>query len=161
MDGIFGVVKPAGITSADVCARIRRVLQKKKGTRGKLKVGHGGTLDPLATGVLAVALGEATKTVPYVMDGPKTYHFTVTFGARTSSDDSEGEVLETSDVRPSEDDVRAAMARFLGIKVAAHAVGGLGRLQALRLVDDDPAVDELTPFASCHSAMINPCSPKF
>ena len=99
--------KSQGLQSTETTNRVRRVFDAQK-------AGHGGTLDPLATGVLAVALGEATKTVPYVMDGPKTYHFTVTFGARTSSDDSEGEVLETSDVRPSEDDVRVAMARFMG-----------------------------------------------
>jgi len=99
--------KSQGLQSTETTNRVRRAFDAQK-------AGHGGTLDPLATGVLAIALGEATKTVPYVMDGPKTYQFTVTFGARTSSDDSEGDVLETSDVRPSEADVRAAMAHFMG-----------------------------------------------
>jgi len=99
--------KSTGLQSTETTNRVRRLFDAQK-------AGHGGTLDPLATGVLAVALGEATKTVPYVMDGPKTYQFTVAFGARTASDDSEGEVLETSAVRPSEEAVRAAMESFKG-----------------------------------------------
>lgn len=99
--------KSQGLQSTETTNRVRRLFDAQK-------AGHGGTLDPLATGVLAVALGEATKTVPYVMDGPKTYTFTVAFGARTASDDAEGAVLDTSEVRPSEDDVRAAMASFRG-----------------------------------------------
>lgn len=99
--------KSSRLQSTETTNRVRRLFDAQK-------AGHGGTLDPLATGVLAVALGEATKTVPYVMDGSKTYRFTVAFGARTSSDDSEGEVIETSDHRPSKDEVLAAMEIFRG-----------------------------------------------
>lgn len=99
--------KSSGLQSTETTNRVRRLFDAQK-------AGHGGTLDPLATGVLAVALGEATKTVPYVMDGSKTYQFTVAFGARTSSDDSEGEVIETNDHRPTKDEVVAAMESFRG-----------------------------------------------
>ncbi len=99
--------KPAGLTSAAVVGRVRRLT-------GAAKVGHGGTLDPLATGVLPLALGEATKTVSYVMDGTKVYRFTACWGEARSTDDSEGEVTARSDVRPSEDAVRATLERFHG-----------------------------------------------
>jgi tRNA pseudouridine55 synthase len=79
-----------------------------------LKIGHGGTLDPLATGVLPIAIGEATKTVSYVMDHIKTYAFTICFGERRSTDDGEGEVVETSDHRPTQDDILAILPQFIG-----------------------------------------------
>lgn len=78
------------------------------------KCGHAGTLDPLATGMLPIALGEATKTVPYVMDGAKTYLFSVTWGAQTSTDDLEGEVTDKSDNRPSEEDIKSILAKYTG-----------------------------------------------
>ena len=105
--GWLVVDKPLGVTSNAVVSAVRRAT-------GAAKVGHGGTLDPLATGILPVALGEATKTVGYAMDGTKVYRFTVRFGAATATDDAEGEVVETSDVRPSEDDIQAVLARFVG-----------------------------------------------
>ena len=85
--------KPLGITSSKVVGEVRRILNAQK-------AGHGGTLDPLASGILPIALGEATKTVSYAMDGTKTYRFTVCWGEARSTDDAEGEVIETSDVRP-------------------------------------------------------------
>jgi tRNA pseudouridine55 synthase len=78
------------------------------------KAGHTGTLDPLATGILPIALGEATKTVPFVVDGSKTYRFTVRFGAETDTDDTQGKVLETSDRRPTLSEIEAALPRFTG-----------------------------------------------
>ena len=81
------------MTSTQAVSRVRRLP-------GAQKVGHGGTLDPLATGVLPIALGEATKTVPYVMDGRKDYRFTLRFGEARSTDDAEGEVTATSDAAP-------------------------------------------------------------
>src|SRR6185503_5716639 len=87
--GWMCIDKPAGISAATVVARVKRALDAAK-------VGHGGTLDPLATGVLPVALGEATKTVSFAMDGSKTYTFEVTWGAATDTDDSEGKVVATS-----------------------------------------------------------------
>lgn len=107
ISGWLVVDKPAGIGSTDVVGLVRRAF-------GARKAGHAGTLDPAATGVLAVALGEATKTVPYVTDGTKTYRFTVRFGAATTTDDAEGAVIARSDLRPSDDSVRAALPRFTG-----------------------------------------------
>ena len=79
------------------------------------KVGHGGTLDPLATGVLPIALGEATKTVSYIMDGTKKYRFTVAWGEARDTDDSEGAVIKTSDRRPSQEALEAALTNFVGV----------------------------------------------
>ena len=101
------VDKPAGMTSTAVVGKVRWAFQAQK-------AGHAGTLDPAATGVLAVALGEATKTVPYIMDALKCYRFAVRFGAATNTDDAEGEVIATSDLRPSDDTVRAALVAFRG-----------------------------------------------
>jgi tRNA pseudouridine55 synthase len=101
------VDKPAGPTSTQVTGRVRRAFDAKK-------AGHAGTLDPAATGVLAVALGEATKTMPFVADGEKAYRFTVRWGAETATDDAEGTVLRTSDVRPDADAVHAALPAFTG-----------------------------------------------
>lgn len=78
------------------------------------KAGHAGTLDPLATGILPIALGEATKTIPYVMDATKDYLFTVKWGEATNTDDREGEVIAVSDIRPGEEAIRAALPRFTG-----------------------------------------------
>jgi len=105
--GWLVVDKPLGVTSAQVVAKARWALEAKK-------AGHAGTLDPEATGVLAIAFGEATKTVPYIADALKCYRFTVRWGAATSTDDAEGEVIETSDARPSVDDIRKALPEFTG-----------------------------------------------
>lgn len=99
--------KPAGMTSTDVVTQVRRLTHAAK-------VGHGGTLDPIATGVLPIALGEATKTVPYVMDAGKRYAFTVRFGEGRATDDGEGEVTETSPLRPADAAIRAALPAFRG-----------------------------------------------
>jgi tRNA pseudouridine55 synthase len=100
--------KPAGMTSTGAVARVRRLT-------GALKVGHGGTLDPLATGVLPIALGEATKTVAYVMDGRKRYRFTARWGEARTTDDAEGEIIATSLERPSAAALEAALPDFVGI----------------------------------------------
>jgi len=101
------VDKPSGISSANAVATVRRVFEAAK-------AGHAGTLDPLATGVLPIALGEATKTVPYVMDSTKDYEFTIRWGEARSTDDGEGVVTATSDVRPEIEAIRAATSRFVG-----------------------------------------------
>ncbi len=106
--GWLVIDKPAGRSSAQVVAAVRRIT-------GAAKAGHGGTLDPLATGVLPIALGEATKTVSYVMDGAKAYRFTLRFGEARSTDDSEGAVVETSPARPTDDEIRAVLPRFTGL----------------------------------------------
>ncbi|MEE9139964.1 MAG: tRNA pseudouridine(55) synthase TruB [Alphaproteobacteria bacterium] len=105
--GWLVIDKPKGTTSARVVARVRRLT-------GATKAGHGGTLDPLASGVLPIALGEATKTVAYVMDGTKAYRFTVRWGEARDTDDADGEVTAESPVRPGEAEIRAELARFLG-----------------------------------------------
>ncbi len=105
--GWMVVDKPAGITSNAVVGAIKRATDAAK-------VGHGGTLDPLATGVLPIALGEATKTVSYAMDGVKRYRFVVRWGEQRSTDDAEGEVIAESDVRPSEEQMRGVTSHFIG-----------------------------------------------
>ena len=105
--GWLAIDKPLGMSSAAVVAIVRRVF-------GGIKVGHGGTLDPLASGILPIALGEATKTVAYVMDAQKTYEFTAKWGEQTSTDDAEGEVIATSDTRPDADEITAIMPQFTG-----------------------------------------------
>ncbi|HYL47875.1 MAG TPA: tRNA pseudouridine(55) synthase TruB, partial [Stellaceae bacterium] len=100
--------KPLGLTSARAVAAVKR-------TFGAAKAGHAGTLDPLATGVLPIALGEATKTVPFVVNGTKLYRFTVAWGEARATDDAEGEVLATSARRPSEAEIRTVLPRFVGI----------------------------------------------
>ena len=107
ISGWLVVDKPAGPTSTSVVNKVRWALDAKK-------AGHAGTLDPDATGVLAVALGEATKTVPYITDALKAYVFTVRLGASTNTDDAEGEVLETSDLRPDDAAIKAALSAFIG-----------------------------------------------
>ncbi|WP_068119376.1 tRNA pseudouridine(55) synthase TruB [Tropicimonas marinistellae] len=101
------VDKPAGPTSTAVVNKVRWAFEARK-------AGHAGTLDPAATGVLAVALGEATKTVPYVTDSLKAYRFTIRFGQATNTDDAEGEVIAQSDSRPANDEVEAALPAFTG-----------------------------------------------
>jgi len=90
------------------------VVNKVKWALNAKKAGHAGTLDPEATGVLAVALGEATKTVPYITEALKAYTFTIRLGARTNTDDAEGEVTATSDKRPTDDEIKAQLGQFVG-----------------------------------------------
>ena len=101
------VDKPAGVNSTAVVGKVRWAFDAKK-------AGHAGTLDPAATGVLAVALGEATKTVPFIADALKCYRFQVRLGAATRTDDAEGEVIATSALRPSDAEISAALAAFRG-----------------------------------------------
>jgi tRNA pseudouridine55 synthase len=99
--------KPQGMTSTEAVSQVRRVT-------GAHKVGHGGTLDPLATGVLPIAMGEATKTVAYAMEGHKHYRFTARLGEARTTDDAEGALVATSDLRPTTAEIEAALARFVG-----------------------------------------------
>lgn len=99
--------KPAGITSTAVANKVRWAFDANK-------AGHAGTLDPAATGLLAVALGEATKTVPYVMDDLKAYEFVVNWGVETNTDDAEGKAVNTSDTRPEPDAIASALSAFIG-----------------------------------------------
>jgi tRNA pseudouridine55 synthase len=107
LDGWINLDKPASLTSTQALARVKRALRPQK-------IGHAGTLDPLATGILPLALGEATKTIPYAQDRDKTYSFTVQWGAATDTEDAEGQIIATSGVRPAEAEIRALLPRFLG-----------------------------------------------
>ncbi|WP_149139959.1 tRNA pseudouridine(55) synthase TruB [Gemmobacter caeruleus] len=107
VSGWVVIDKPAGVTSTAVVNKVKWAFQAQK-------AGHAGTLDPAATGVLAVALGEATKTVPYITDALKCYRFRVTLGAATTTDDAEGAVIETRDSRPDDAAIAAALAGFQG-----------------------------------------------
>ena len=107
VDGWLVLDKSVGVSSTEAVARVKRLFNAAK-------AGHAGTLDPLASGCLPVALGEATKTVSYVMDGRKIYRFVVRWGEETATDDTEGPVVARSDVRPSEADIRAVLREFTG-----------------------------------------------
>ncbi len=109
-DDVHGWVvldKPLDMTSTQAVSVVRRLFNARK-------AGHAGTLDPLASGVLPIALGEATKTVPFAQEAGKTYRFTLRWGQSTTTQDAEGEVIAQSDVRPSPEAVRAALDAFVG-----------------------------------------------
>ena len=107
VDGWLVLDKPVGLTSNAALTRLKKVLHPQK-------IGHAGTLDPLASGCLPVALGEATKTVPFVMDGRKIYRFTVRWGVETDTDDTEGAAVATSDLRPAPADIAMVLPEFTG-----------------------------------------------
>lgn len=108
IDGWLVIDKPYGMGSTDVVGKLKWSLSPTK-------IGHAGTLDPLATGVLPIALGKATKLIPFVMDGTKVYEFQVTWGAETETDDAEGEKTAQTDKRPSEREVRNILKQFIGV----------------------------------------------
>ena len=107
VDGWIIVDKDNGMTSADVVRRVKRILHPQK-------IGHAGTLDPLATGILPLALGEATKTVSYITDAIKEYEFTIRWGEERTTDDSEGDIVKTSNLRPHEKDIIKELPGFIG-----------------------------------------------
>jgi tRNA pseudouridine55 synthase len=108
VDGWIVLDKPVGVTSTHALSIVKRLYKADK-------AGHAGTLDPLASGILPLAFGEATKTVPYVMDGEKAYRFTVTWGVETNTDDSDGVVVKSAAVRPTRDQIEAILPRFIGV----------------------------------------------
>ena len=107
INGWINLDKPPGLGSTQAVGKVRRIFDAQK-------VGHGGTLDPLATGILPIALGEATKTIPYCQDHIKIYSFTACWGEERNTDDAEGEVIATSEHRPSEAEILAALPGFTG-----------------------------------------------
>ena len=107
VSGWVNLDKPYDMTSTHAVARVRRIFNAQK-------AGHAGTLDPLATGILPIALGEATKTVPFLMEADKAYRFTIEWGRTTATFDREGPILAESDVRPTADQVAEALERFVG-----------------------------------------------
>src|SRR6266850_1428118 len=107
INGWIVLDKPIGMTSTHAVSIVKRLFAAKR-------AGHAGTLDPLATGCLPIALGEATKTVPFVMEGRKTYRFTIRWGEERDTDDAEGRVVESAPARPTPDDIRALLPQFTG-----------------------------------------------
>ena len=143
LDGWLIIDKPQGLTSTDVVNRVRRIFDAQK-------AGHGGTLDPLATGLLPIAFGAATKTVPYVMDGTKLYRFTLRFGEARDTDDADGQVTETTDIRPTDERIRAELPAFQGaimqippvfsaIKVAGERAYDMAREGRAPVLEPRPA----------------------
>jgi tRNA pseudouridine55 synthase len=143
LDGWLIVDKPPELTSTDVVNRVRRAFDAQK-------AGHGGSLDPLATGLLPVAFGAATKTVPYVMDGTKVYRFTLRFGEARDTDDADGQVTATSGARPTDAQIKAALPAFRGdimqippvfsaVKVAGERAYDLARAGAPPVLEARPA----------------------
>src|ERR1700712_2352466 len=112
INGWLIIDKPLGLGSTTAVSWVKRAL--RQGGYGKVKVGHGGTLDPLATGVLPIALGEATKLAGRMLDASKIYDFTIGFGTQTDTLDGEGVVIASSDVRPCLDDVSGVLGRLTG-----------------------------------------------
>ncbi|UDL94787.1 tRNA pseudouridine(55) synthase TruB [Lichenihabitans sp. PAMC28606] len=108
VNGWLVLDKPIGMTSTHAVSRLKRIFNAKK-------AGHAGTLDPLASGLLPVAFGEATKTVPFVQDGEKAYRFRVQWGSQTDTDDTEGRVIATSDTRPTREAIEALLPSFTGV----------------------------------------------
>lgn len=132
--------KPKGLTSTQALGQVKRLFKPAK-------AGHGGTLDPLATGVLPIAFGEATKTVSFVMDGLKTYRFTISWGIATDTLDAEGKTVATSDVRPGPDQIKAALGEFEGAVMQtppAYSAIKIGGERAYDLARDGEIV-ELQP----------------
>ena len=116
--------KPLDFGSTEAVSKIKWLFKAQK-------AGHAGTLDPLASGMLPIALGDATKTVPYVMDGRKIYEFAVAWGEERSTDDLEGEVTQSSPNRPSEEDIRALLPKYTGVisQVPPQVFGNQDRWQ--------------------------------
>ena len=137
IDGWVVLDKPEGITSTKALGRVRRALEAAK-------AGHAGTLDPLASGILPIALGEATKTIPFVMDATKDYEFELEWGSETETDDREGAVSATSQVRPGRGEVEALLPRLTGrimqVPPAYSAIKSGGR----RAYDRARANEEVT-----------------
>jgi tRNA pseudouridine55 synthase len=132
--------KPQGLTSNQALGRLKRLYNPKK-------VGHAGTLDPLATGVLPIAFGEATKTVAHVVDCEKTYDFTIRWGVETDTDDAEGQPVRTSNARPSREAIEAALPAFIGDIMQVPPCYSAIKVEGERAYDlarDGDAV-ELTP----------------
>ena len=157
LHGWLVIDKPVGIGSTQVVSAVKRAL--RAGGYAKVKVGHGGTLDPLASGVLPVALGEATKLAGRLLDSDKVYEFTVRFGEETDMLDAEGRVVATSDVRPTGAEVEAVLPRFTGpIEQVPPAYSALkvGGERAYHLARAGEAVVLASRYVVVHSLRSSP-----
>ncbi|WP_296718788.1 tRNA pseudouridine(55) synthase TruB [Erythrobacter sp.] len=156
LSGWLILAKPRGLGSTQGVSAVKRVLRQNG--YAKTKVGHGGTLDPLAEGVLPIALGEATKLAGRMLDASKIYEFTVQFGAETSTLDTEGEVVASSDVRPTLAEVEAVLPRFTGpIEQVPPAYSALkvGGQRAYDLARAGEAVELKARSVTIHSLNIS------
>jgi len=128
VDGWIVLDKPVGVTSTHALSIVKRLFKADK-------AGHAGTLDPLASGILPLAFGEATKTVPFVMDGEKAYRFTVAWGAQTNTDDSDGEIMDSAARRPTRAEIEAILPRFRGIVMQTPPQFSALKIQGERAYD--------------------------
>lgn len=138
VNGWLVLDKPAGMTSTQAVAAVRRIFDARK-------AGHAGTLDPLATGILPIALGEATKTVPYIVEGQKDYAFTVRWGAATDTDDAEGRTVATSDARPEPEAIEALLPGFTGEILQAPPAFSAVKIDGERAYDLARAGEAVAP----------------
>ena len=147
--------KPVGLTSTQAVSKLKRLFNAKK-------AGHAGTLDPLASGVLPVAFGEATKTVPFVQDGEKAYRFTVLWGAETDTDDAEGKVTQTSEARPDGAAIEALLPHFTGEimqRPPAFSAIKVNGERAYDLARDGEIVDLAPRPITIHALRLVACEP--
>ena len=156
VDGWVVLDKPVGLTSTQAVSRLKRIYNAQK-------AGHAGTLDPLASGILPVAFGEATKTVPFVQDGEKAYRFTVRWGAESNTDDSDGEITQTSDARPTQAEIERLLPQFIGDiqqtppQFSAIKIGGE---RAYDLAREGATVELKSRAVTIHSLTIEAFSPE-
>jgi tRNA pseudouridine55 synthase len=142
--------KPVGITSTHAVSRLKHIYNGKK-------AGHAGTLDPLASGILPIAFGEATKTVPFVQDGEKAYRFTVLWGAETDTDDADGTVVARAEQRPTREAIEALLPRFIGAvaqKPPAFSAIKINGERAYDLARDGETVDLAPRVVTIHELAI-------
>lgn len=128
LHGWIALDKPYGLGSTEAVTRVKRLLKPQK-------IGHGGTLDPLATGILPIALGEATKTVSFMMDAKKIYQFVIQFGSETTTLDVEGEVVAMSPVRPSLEQIEVVLPEFVGVQMQMPPVFSALKINGKRACD--------------------------
>jgi tRNA pseudouridine55 synthase len=156
VDGWVVLDKPVGMTSTQAVSRLKRIYNAQK-------AGHAGTLDPLASGILPVAFGEATKTVPFVQDGEKAYRFAVKWGEETNTDDSDGQVTRASEARPARADIERLMPQFIGDimqtppQFSAIKIGGE---RAYDLAREGEQVELKARAVTIHSLTIESFSPE-
>jgi tRNA pseudouridine55 synthase len=155
INGWIVLDKPVGLTSTQAVSKLKRLFNAKK-------AGHAGTLDPLASGILPVAFGEATKTVPFVQDGEKAYRFTVLWGAETDTDDAEGKVTQTSDARPDGAAIEALLPNFIGEimqRPPAFSAIKINGERAYDLARDGEIVDLAPRLINVHALRLVACEP--
>ncbi len=172
--GFYIVYKPVGPSSAGITNRLKWLLKKECGQPKGIKIGHGGTLDPLADGLLPIGVGKATKQLQALLEGPKTYTFTLTFGTQTTTDDAEGEPTATSEARPTGAQLAAILPQFTGaitqtppafsaLKINGERAYKLARAGETPEMQPRPVtihsleIIEPHPLKSCHPETLTSC----